>query len=221
MAKPPFLIRSFFLFVLLCSSSCFAFDDGDFQYWNAESISWKLDKHWQLNLEEEFRFGDDAGDFYYQHSDLGATYTGMCNWLDIGFNYRHIFEENNDEWKQENRPHLNFALKLISGKLNLNNRGRFEYRNREDADNFWRYRNKFTLKFPCKFTRLEFQPYLADEIFVDFDQQELNRNRLYAGFYMKLLKSLKGEIFYLWQSSKKSGEWTNYQILGTKLKLVF
>lgn len=51
--------------------------------------------------------------------------------------------------------------------------GDFQYWNRENADSFWRYRNKITIKFPLKSTKFEIQPYLADEIFVDFDQEEL------------------------------------------------
>ncbi|MBU4140893.1 MAG: DUF2490 domain-containing protein, partial [Candidatus Omnitrophica bacterium] len=131
------------------------------------------------------------------------------------------FEEKNSDWKYENRPHLNATVKLKLGDFKLSNRGRFEYRNREGADTLWRYRNKFTIKFPFKLTQLEIQPYVADEIFVDFDKEELNRNRLYAGFSLKLLKNLKGEIYYLRQSSKKSGRWTDYNVLGTKVKLSF
>jgi len=37
---------------------CFAADDGDFQYWNNESISWRLDENWKAGFEEELRLGD-------------------------------------------------------------------------------------------------------------------------------------------------------------------
>ena len=72
-----------------------------------------------------------------------------------------------------------------------------------------------------KLTQLEIQPYIADEIFYDFDEEALNRNRLYAGFNLKLLKHLKADIFYLWQSSEKNDKWSDTHILGTKLKLSF
>ncbi|MFC1698732.1 DUF2490 domain-containing protein [Candidatus Omnitrophota bacterium] len=210
------------IILLICFTDLrFAFGEDDFQYWNTENASWQLADNWKIQLEAEFRFGDDACDFYYQHSDSGATFSGLAEWLDIGFNYRQIFEEKNSDWKYENRPHLNATVKFNLGGLKLSNRGRLAYRNREDADNFWQYRNKLTLKFPNKLSKLDIQPYLADEIFVSFDDQELNRNRLYVGFYLKLLKSLKGEIFYLWQRSKSSGKWTNANILGTKLKFSF
>jgi len=57
----------------------FAFDDGDFQYWNTESASVKINDHWKFNIEEEFRFGDDASDFYYHHLDIGLNYSGLAD----------------------------------------------------------------------------------------------------------------------------------------------
>ena len=50
----------------------FAFDDGDFQYWNTENILWKINDDWKAQLEVEFRYGDNANNFYYQHTILPA-----------------------------------------------------------------------------------------------------------------------------------------------------
>jgi hypothetical protein len=198
---------------------CFAADDGDFQYWNNESISWKLDENWKAGFEEELRLGDNGGNLYYAHSDLGLTYSGLSDWLDLGLNYRQIFEKKSGEWKEENQPHINAALKWQFQDFSLSNRARFAYKNREDADNFWQFRNKLTIKSPWKLTGLEIQPYIADEIFYDFDVNTLNRNRFYAGFSLKLFKGLKGEIFYLWQTSEKDNKWSDLNVLGTKFTL--
>lgn len=208
-------------FFLIFAGYSFAFDDGDFQYWNNESFSWKLNKYWKATLEEEFRFGDGGSDFYYQYTDAGVYYSGLASWLDVGFNYRHILEESKSSWKHENRPHLNATIKFNLAGFDLINRGRVEYRNREDKSDLWQYRNKFTVQLPFKLTRLEIQPYIADEIFVDFDIEELNRNRLYSGVSLKIFKNLKAEIYYLWQSDKKKGKWSDLNILGTKLKFSF
>ena len=213
-----FLVLFLGLFFLQAS---FAFDDNDFQYWNTESVSWKIGQDWKAKLEEEFRFGNDGGHFYYQHSDLGFTYSGFADWLDLGINYRHIFEEKNGEWPRERRPHLNITLKGKMDDWAWSCRARFEYRDKDNSNDGWRYRNKLTLKAPLKITRFEIQPYIADEIFVDFDKDDLTRNRFYSGFSMKLFKNLKGEIFYLWQRSKKDDKWVDAHVLGTKLKFSF
>jgi len=91
----------------------------------------------------------------------------------------------------------------------------------EDKDEAWRYRNKLTVLFPFKFTDLEVQPYIADEVFIDFHGAKFNRNRLYAGLKFKVIKNLKADVFYLWQTSKKKSKRIDYNVIGLKLKLVF
>jgi len=206
---------------LLLPEVCFAADDGDFQYWNTESVSWEANDNLKIKLEEEFRFGNDASTLYYQHSDLGVTYSGLATWLNIGLNYRQIFEESGTNWLSENRPHFNITFKQKFFDWALSNRARLEYRNREDKEDFFRYRNKFTLKTPFKFTKFVIQPYVADEIFYDFNVETLNRNRLYLGFTSRLFSRLKANIFYLWQSSEKSDKWNDANVLGTKLEFSF
>ena len=66
-------------------------------------------------------------------------------------------------------------------------------------------------------------PYIdeADEVFVDFYGDRINRNRLYSGVSFKLSKNIRGEVFYLWQTSKSGGGWKDISVIGTKLKFYF
>ena len=207
--------------VLFLPAYAFAFADGDFQYWNTERISYKINKEWKIGLEEEFRFGNNAGNLYYQHSDIGVSYSGLAEWIDLGINYRLVFEEKNDKWKYENRPHFNATLKYNLDNVKLSDRSRIEYRAKEKASDSWRYRNKFTIKIPLKVGEVEINPYIADEIFLDCAEGEFNKNRLYSGIYLNLLKNLGADVFYMWQLNKTANHWTTYNILGTKVKLSF
>ncbi len=215
--------KSFILFLIIFISSNYAlaFDDGDFQYWSTNSIAKKINDSWKLTFEEEFRWGDNASTPYYRHEDLGVTYSGLAKWLDLTLSYRHINEEKSGGWKMENQPNLNADVKWKLFDFNLGNKLRLEYRNREAADSGWRYRNKFTIKTPFKLTKLQIQPYVVDEIFYDFDVQTLNKNRLFAGLSLKILKNLSGETYYLWESNEKSKKWSDTNVLGTKLKISF
>ena len=217
-------MKRVFLFMLcfvLWPIYLYAFDDGDFQYWNNEKVSVKLNEDYTLTLEEEFRFGDNGGHFYYQHSDIGLTYSGFLSWLDVGLNYRHIYEESSHDWKLDNQPHLNAAIKWKLFDAEFVNRGRFEYHNKEDAEDYWRYRNKFSIKSPWKITSLGIQPYIADEIFYDFNVEALNRNRLSGGFLIKITNNMKADIYYLWQASEKNDKWSDLNVLGTTLSFSF
>lgn len=210
-----------FLVTLVLSGYAFTFDDGDFQYWNTESISWKLDKEYKATFETEFRYGDNASNFYYQHSDIGVAYSGLAKWVDLGLNYRQIFEEKSSIWRYENVPHFNATFKWKWFGIDFSDRSRLEYKNKEEAEDYWRYREKFTVTFPLKLTKLNIQPYIANETFYDFNVESLNKNRLFGGFNFKLVKNLKAEVYYFWESSKKNDKWSDLHILGTKLKLSF
>ena len=198
----------------------FAFEDGDLQLWNTNSIKTKLNKSLKIKVEEELRFGDNISELYYTHTDGGLTY-GVNDNLDLGINYRQVFVKIKGEWKEEYRPHANATLKWVGQDLKFSDRSRLEFRMPEGEDDRWRYRNKLSVKFPWKWTDLDIQPYVADEVFIDFDGEKLNRNRLYAGFQMKLIEHLKADIFYLWQASEKSDKWTSYNVIGIKLKAFF
>ncbi len=207
--------------VVLISETCLAFDEGDFQLWDTTGFSFDLNKDWKVTFEEELRFQDEGSRLYYHHSELGFVYSGYADWVDFGLNYRQVFSRNStDDWVTENRPHVNITLKTKLAGLNLSDRSRLEFRDRNEKDDIWRYRNKFTVKFP-KLAILQMQPYIADEVFINLNQEGYNNNRLYAGSSFELVKNIKADIFYMWQSTKSNGGRKDINVLGFKLKFAF
>jgi hypothetical protein len=201
-------------------SFAYAYDDDDFQVWHTEVQEKEINQVSRVALEEEFRFADNASKFYYHHYDLGYSYD-MNKHFTLGINYRQVYEKKNGDFKIENRPHLNATLKTEILGFQCDDRSRLEYRHFTYQEDSWRYRNKLTLKFPWKFTAFKIQPYIADEIFLDLNGIDLNRNRFYAGIGFSLTENVKGEVFYLLQSSRNPSSWTDANVLGTKLKLLF
>ncbi|MDD4939552.1 MAG: DUF2490 domain-containing protein [Candidatus Omnitrophica bacterium] len=206
--------------VLFLTTKVYAYDDGDFQIWHTENQEFKINKGSKITLEEEFRWADDAGEFFYHHYDAGFVYS-INKHLDLGANYRQVYEKKKGDFREENRPHLNAALKYDVYGFKIDDRNRIEYRHFEYQADAWRYRNKFTIKFPWKFTKLQIQPYLADEIFLDLQNKAFSRNRFYSGVGVNVTKNIKGEVFYLLQSSRSGKIWVDSNVLGTKLKILF
>jgi len=204
----------------IAAGQSYAYDDGDFQIWHTENQEFKISKDFKTTLEEEFRWGDDASDFYYHHYDGGVVW-GVNKYLDLGLNYRQVYEKKKNKFKEENRPHGNATLKWELEGFKFEDRNRIEYRHFDYQDDSWRYRNKLTIKFPWKFTKIEIQPFLADEVFVDLNDNGFSRNRFYSGLGMNFTKNIKAEVYYMLQSSKSSGKWTNANVFGTKLKIAF
>ncbi len=161
-------------FSIILGIRAYAYDDGDFQVWNTDTQEFKINKDLKIAFEEEFRWGNDAREFFYQHYDTGILYN-MNKYLSLGGGYRHVLSLQTREWKVENEP---FISATLSGELKgfkLDTRSRMEYRHFDYQADSWRFRNKFTVKLPWKFTKLEIQPYLADEIFLDFQNKAFSQ----------------------------------------------
>ena len=204
-----------------CQAASWGFSDGDFQWWNTLEFSTELSSQWKVTLEEETRLGGGAGTVYYQHSDIEFTWSGLADWIDLGFNFRQINEKDSEgTCRPEYRPHINLTFKNLLG-LDLSNRSRLEYRDRDTSEDVWRYRNETTYKFPFTLTAWNLKPYIADEIFIEEDSRNMSRNRFYAGFGFNITESIKGEVFYLLQSSRDDGRWNDLNVLGTEIKFDF
>ncbi len=219
-------IHFFYVLIAVCivmmTTACFGFDDEGFQYWSSAGTSFDIYKDWKVSLEEELRFGDDGGNLYYEHSDLGFMYGGLADWVDLGANFRLVYEkDSNDKWRRENRPHLNITFKNQIFGLDVSDRSRFEYRDKENKDDVWRYRNKVTVKLPIEITALKLKPYFADEFFVTLNDDNVDKNRFYSGVSLKLTGKIKANVYYLWQSSRSGNKWKDINALGTQLKIAF
>lgn len=207
---------------VVAAGACLGYEDEGVQWWSSAGASTKLGEDWKASFAQEFRLGDDGGNLYYEHSELTFTYSGLADWLDVGAAFRLIYEKDNSgEWKRESRPHLNVTLKWMLFDWRVSSRSRFEYRDRTNREDVWRYRNKFTVKFPFELTRLKLMPYAADEIFITLNDDNVDKNRVYFGFVWPLGKGLDLDIYYMWQASRSGDEWEDVEVLGTGLKFGF
>jgi len=207
--------------VLALALKLYAFDNGDFQIWNTEVEELQLNKDLKLAFEQEFRWGNNASEFYYQHYDIGLFYNLNKYWS-VGGGYRHILNKNKGKFLVENEPYLVASFASQFAGFKYDDRSRLEYNHYDYKDDTWRYRNKLTIKAPWKFTKLAIQPFISDEIFILIDDgQRLNENRAYAGLALNITRNLKGEIYYMLRSTKSSNKWTEANVLGTKLKMSF
>jgi hypothetical protein len=206
---------------LITANSVYAYDDGDFQVWHTDAQEIKMNQEWKLAFEEEFRWGDNAADFYYHHYDAVFIY-GINKYLDVGAGYRRIFSKAKGKFRAEDEPYISATLSGGLAGFKFDDRSRLEYQYFDYQDDSWRYRNKLVVKLPWKFTQLEIQPFISDEIFLRFDDStNLNQNRLASGLGLTLARNIKAEVYYMLVSTKSAGKWTDVNVLGTKLKILF
>jgi hypothetical protein len=208
--------------VVFFNGVCFASRSGDLEYWQTSGLSFDINKHFTLTAEEEFRAGRHNGNPYLHNVDLGLVYKGLADGPDIGFNFKKEYEKDSKgKFRQENRPHLNITFKGTAFDFDTSNRVRLEYRNREKNEDLFRLRNKATVKLPFKFTKLDLQPYISEEVFLNLGENNINQNRLSAGFSSNPAKNIKVGVYYMWKTSKIAGGWRDTNVIGTQFKFLF
>jgi len=198
----------------------YAYENGDFQIWHTEAQEFELTNKWSMPIEEEWRYGNDAAELYYQHYEAGIAYD-INKYFTVTGNYRQVWEGERGKLRPEYRPYIQAIPKLDIWVFKFEDRNRLEYRLFDYKDDILRYRNKVSVKLPLEFHGFEFAPYVANEIFVDINEAIMRKNRFSTGIILNVVKGLKGEVYYMLQSTKKSGRWTGANILGLRLKVSF
>lgn len=208
--------------VMLLSSVSFASRNGNGEYWQKFGIDYDLNKDWKITVREELRFGRDNGNPYLHNTDIGLIYKSLGDWIDLGFNFKKEYEKDgSDKFRHENRPNFNIMLKGRIFDFDVGNRTRLEYRDFELKEDVWRLRNKTTVNLPFKLTRFNLQPYIADEVFTNLGESDINQNRLSAGFSFKLAKNIKAGIYYMLKSNKTTDGWLQTNVIGTQFVFLF
>ncbi len=195
-----------------------AYAEGAWEYWSHFEVVGSINNKLDFKVKPELRYNTDFTNHYYTHFEIGLDWK-IRDWFISSPYYRHINKKKVDNWKVESRSHLNATFKLKIFWFSFTSRNRLEYRIKKDDDLF-RYRNMLTIKLP-KFTPFKVQPYIAEEFFYDFCEYKLNKNRIYSGIDFKVFSNLRAGTYYILESLKKKGDWTNINVLGTTLKYNF
>ena len=209
--------------VSLCvSPRSSASDDGDFEYWPKVSFLVPIDEQWKVKVEERLTFGDEARRLDDIQADLGLYYLGLADWFTVGFGYKETFEKDGDDWLLEHRPLVNLIVKGRPCGLTVVSRSRFEYRMPEEDDDVWRYRNKVLIAPEPLLSSTKILPYLAEEIFIRFDDEDFNQHRLQGGLFLPLHEQIRLELFYCWKlDEQEDNSWHDTNIVGSYLYFLF
>lgn len=222
--------RGFVLGFILLFFACAARAGDQFQFWASGTVAANLAERWKATINAQSRF-DDRGALIRHHSDLGIVYTGVADWLDVGMNYRLVFRKLTEEdWKHENRPHLNFTMRYRLFSIAFNDRVRLEYNSLEDLTDFGTIRNRIAINPPFELEpdkeRLilrdyTVKPYGSYEFFFDTLDNSITRQRFQAGLSIAFTERVIGDLFYMRQDSRSSIDDTDLNIAGLNLKLLF
>ncbi len=176
-----------------------------------------LDAQWTLHSQTKLALSDNFSEFLGGYTGLGLGYKLSANWS-ARAGYRHVWADSGEEWLQERRPYAEAAYGISIEGFKLKNRGRVEYRSFDfDKDDTARYRNKLSVEAPWKWTALELQPFIEEEVFVSIENERVDTNRLGAGVAWRPMDGLKLKLGYRWIYLRAGDEFVSRNALTTAL----
>ncbi len=196
--------------------------DEDFGLWSQNDIEAKINDRWKARAGEEVRFREHAGISYYD-THIGTAFQVWKSVL-LGADYFQVRQTRTlgkkSLWYWESRPRIYVTLQCKYKGFSFDNRNLLEFRFKQNTEDTTRYRNMVTVTAPWKWTRFEFQPYIANEVFFETNRNGLVEDRLYNGVKYHLWRNLYGSCFYLRQYSKNSlAKWKEFNVLGIGFKV--
>ena len=212
------LLTVVFVVSSICCVSVFA--ESDFVYQSEFEVEAGLTDRLSAEFGTVFVFNDDANKHDETEIEIGLNYE-VSNRLEMGAGYLQKYSSSDDGWEDENRPFVNASVKWKWVDWEWSNRAKLEYRMKQDQDAYFRLKNKLEVKSPWKWTKLEINPYAADQIYID-EEDDFYKNKTNLGVGMKFSEHVYGDIHYYLEVEKDDGDWDQYvHAIVTKLELKF
>lgn len=190
----------------------------EWEQWSGLAVSGTVSEGTVFKCSSSVRKDDGASHHYYTLLDFGFD-RRVTPALVLGAYYTHVNSGGADAWQVEYRPHLDATLSARLGPVALSDRNRLELRFKGGEDSA-RYRNRLKISLRT-LGPLDVRPYVAVEPFYDFKQEELNKNRSYVGARFGLWGRFSADVYYMYESRKRAGEWSGVPVVGTTLAFSF
>jgi hypothetical protein len=213
------------LVTLFSAATTQAKDQFEMRINGAAALS--LAEYWKATFSIESSFDED-GDKKQHYSDLGFLYTRIAEWLDIGANYRSVYNRLYDDiWINENRFYLNLIGRHQLFNIGLNHRVRLEY-SQLDADRIddfgtFRYRISINPPFEYDMTRERLilndytvSPYGSYEIALDTSDNEISSHTGKVGLSAILSEKVVANIYYSY--AKRLSDFVDGDLHATALE---
>lgn len=211
--------------VLLCAG--FAQADDDIRMANVLTSRYAINKQIDLFSDGNILFRKNISEFNSTYGRMGLVWHALP-YLDTGYSHlmldsRSITQPN--KYAIENRDELFLTPKVQIGNWRISNRILLAYRYWEMAtedgiDSRWQARNLTAVAYPIG----KWTPYITEEVFYCFRNQEVCLNWLTFGLDRQITKHITAGVFYQNEQYRKPAagkEWENNHILGTKVSLAF
>lgn len=200
---------------------------SDLEQWTNIGITKKINKHWKISLDQEFRFKKDISQFDTYFSDLGLDYK-FNKHFSLGANYRFYQNKNSDGvFITQHRLSSDIKYKQKINRFTLAYRLRFQNKDEDfftstSSNNLYNLRNKFSVDYNIK--KFKFDPFFDVELYrqiEDVNTTELSKLRWTIGLEYSIKKYGDLELFYRIENELNQFYNKDTYILGLGYKFSF
>lgn len=136
----------------------------------------------------------------------------------VGAGYRLVREKENESWQFENRYLLYLFYNRKIQYINFNFTNRLAFRDFGNSDNHFRYYHKLMLFVPVSLFKKVVHPFVAEELFVKLNNENLHLGRFFVGIRCWNNKKVKLYLYVAKCFQKESPKvWENYPLAGANL----
>jgi hypothetical protein len=193
----------------------------DFQTWYSISLRWLETEHVALVTSGHFRLTDGSTDFSLYRFGQGAAGNPL-SWLRAAATYRYGERDARGEFRSQQRGEFQLTPHWPIGRhMTMSFRNRLELRWGDGVDGMnERTRHRIRLTVPTPQWNAVRAVYFSNEVFYDFDRDDLSENRLVPlGVRIPLHDRAGLRFGYMLRSARSGGAWATGHILYTGLSL--
>ena len=195
---------------------------GEDQAWMRFWIMQDINKTVGVKVAHEDRFRDsDEDKYYYGYTDISVP-VKLNDYLTLAPAVRQIHTLRGGVWRDDLMPHLTLSSKTPLGPVVLKNRMRLVRTDKDDSDvDPVQYRHRLDVVSAEGWTSWKLKPYVADEVFYDFTDRDLNQNRAYVGLLFSPVHRLSFDLYVMREDTKKANEWNDILVFGLITRFEF
>lgn len=176
----------------------------DNQIWTEYQLAVPLDDKTDFVALGVLRFGRDVSRPVNERVGAGISWK-VGKYLTVFPFYLHVAAQPSSiRHSTEERVTLEATPKFPLGRFKFIDRNRVEFHFPSGSSLFTQYRNRPQIEHPMRIGKVEFEGFIADEVFYDSDASAWIRNRFYLGISKKVNSHFSFEAFYVRQNDGHS-----------------
>ena len=218
MNKITFLL---IIFLLVIAHEGFAKLTNDGSYiWKLTNINYSISDKTEVVFSNKDHYSNQIDHLDYFHFDLSA-YRKISKKFSLGLGVRQTESYKSGSWKVGQTYMLYGVYAWNPWNIKIKSANRLVYKVSKTSDTQYGLDNITNVDFFVRSVNHIPKPYLMDELYSNFNHQEVQTIRLYGGFRLLRTEHFGIDLFYCYWLTNNGNAWKNFNVygLGSKIRI--